>query len=318
MGGGGDVWGVVHETIGGVYRILLDAGDRIEASLRGRVKREVLAGDRVVVGDRVRVVADHAGDADAWTIEEVAPRRTQIVRRSGPGRKPKAVAANVDRLVVVMSLRAPDLRLEVLDRFLVLAEVDQVSALLVLNKVDLDGAAHDADVLERLYREVGYAVLRTSAETGVGLDALGDVLATGVSALVGPSGAGKSSLLNAIQPGLTLRTGPVSKKLGRGRHTTVSSRLIPLPGGGLVADTPGFGEVGLWGIGEAEVERCFPEIARAAAECRFRGCRHEDEPDCAVKLLVSDGGIAASRLASFQALRLEAREDARQGRRPGE
>jgi ribosome biogenesis GTPase len=312
------VWGDVRETTGGVYRIHLDEGTEVEAFLRGRLKREARAGGKVVIGDRVRIASELQGDETVWTIEEVGPRRTRIVRRSGPGRKPKAVAANLDRLVVVQSLRAPDPRLEVVDRFLVLAEVDEVPALLVLNKTDLDGAAAEADRLEALYAGVGYAVLRTSPVTGEGIETLAEQLSTGVSALVGPSGAGKSTLLNAIQPDLELRTGEVSRLLGRGRHTTVSSRMIPLEGGGLVADTPGFGEVGLWGVGEAEVERCFPEIAEVAAGCRFRGCRHAEEPGCAVKEAVAEGTLVASRLASLKALREEARSDARKGRRPGE
>lgn len=308
----GDVWG----SLGGVYRIRLADGSEVDAFLRGRVKREARAGDRVVVGDRVRVVRETQGDEDAWTIEEVAPRRTRIVRRSGPGRKPKAVAANVDRLVVVVSLRSPDPKLEIVDRFLVLAEVDDVPLLVVLNKVDLPGAEEVADLLEALYAGVGYDVLRTSAESGLGIEALGARLREGVSALVGPSGVGKSTLLNAIEPGLQLRTGEVSRRLGRGRHTTVASRLVPLEQGGLVADTPGFGEVGLWGLGEREVEGAFPEIADRASHCRFRGCRHREEPDCAVKEGVENGEIAASRLASFRALSDEARQDARSGRRP--
>ncbi len=309
----GDVWG----SLGGVYTVRLDdGGAEVEAFLRGRVKRQARAGDRVVVGDRVRVVTEFQGDEEVWTIEEVAPRRTQIVRRSGPGRKPKAVAANLDRLIVVVSLKAPEPRLEIVDRFLVLAEIDEVPAVVVLNKIDLDGAEALANELEPLYAGVGYPVLRTSAESGAGIEAFGALLSSGVSALVGPSGVGKSTLLNAVQPGLRLRTGEVSKRLGRGRHTTVAARLIPLERGGLVADTPGFGEVGLWGIGETEVERVFPEIAARAAECRFRGCRHLEEPDCAVKAAVEVGELAASRLASFRVLRDEARQDARAGRRP--
>lgn len=309
------MWGEVWETTGGVYRIQLEEGRQVEAFLRGRVKREARAGARVVVGDRVRVVSEAGADELTWTIEEVAPRRSQIVRRSGPGRKAKAVAANVDRLVVVASVVAPDPRPEVIDRLLVLAEADDVPALLVLNKVDLPGGAESAAALESLYRGVGYEVRVVSAETGVGLAPLAECLSKGVSAFVGPSGVGKSTLLNAIHPGLSLRTGDVSKRLKRGRHTTVSSRLIPLPGGGLVADTPGFADVGVWGVGEREVERCYPEIARRAEECRFRGCRHGGEPGCAVLEAVERGEVVRSRLESFRLLRDEARQDARHGGR---
>lgn len=312
----GPDWGDVWETIGGVYRVRLENDEIIEAFLRGRVKREVRAGDRVVVGDRVRVASEEGRDETTWTIEEVAPRRSRIVRRSGPGRKAKAVAANVDRLVVVASAKAPDPRAEVIDRLLVLAEADDVPVVLVLNKIDLPGAPEVADALEDLYRAVGYEVLRVSAETGDGLDALAQLLSTGLSAFVGPSGVGKSTLLNSIHPGISLRTADVSKRLKRGRHTTVSSRLIPLPGGGLVADTPGFADVGVWGVGESEVQRCYPEIARFAEECRFRGCRHASEPGCAVQVAVEDGKIAGSRLASFGLLRDEARLDSRRRENP--
>ncbi len=313
----GEGWGEVWKAAGGVYRVRLTGGRMVEAFLRGRLKRESRAGDRVVVGDRVRVaiVGGGGGGEGSWTIEEVAPRRTQVVRRSGPGRRAKVVAANVDRLVVVIAVVAPDPRREVIDRLLVLAEVDRVGALLVLNKVDLPGGAGVADELEELYTGVGYAVIRASAETGKGVALLAERLSEGLSALVGPSGVGKSSLLNAIDPTLDLRTGEVSARSQRGRHTTVASRLIALPRGGVVADTPGFADVGVWGVGEAEVERCFPEIARESAGCRFRGCHHAAEPGCAVRAAVEAGGIAPSRLASYHVLREEARHDARGGGR---
>ena len=123
---------------------------------------------------------------------------------------------------------------------------------------------------------------------------------------MGPSGAGKSSILNALHPELDLRTGGLSRKTGRGRHTTVSSRLIPLECGGTVADTPGFGDVGLWGVEAAEVSRCFPEIVPLEDECRFRGCAHVKEPDCAVREAVATGAVAESRYRSYLALREEA------------
>jgi ribosome biogenesis GTPase len=299
--------GVVHETGGGVYRVVTEGGRAVDASLRGRLKQEARTGDKVVVGDEVRVA--ESGDGESWVIEEVLPRRCSIVRRSGPGRRAKAVAANLDRLVVVAAVREPDPRAEVVDRLLVLAEADGIPAVLVLNKVELPGGRAVADELAGVYRAAGYPVVVTSAVTGEGIEELRTLLCQGTSALVGPSGVGKSSLLNAVEPDLDLRTGALSRKVGRGRHTTVSARLIPLGCGGLVADTPGFAEVGVWGVEPETMDVCFPEFRELRSACRFRGCSHLHEPGCAVRSAVAEGRIPAERHRVYALLRAEAEAD---------
>lgn len=300
--------GTVWRTGGGVYVVSLDDGRVVEASLRGRLKKEDRSGDRVVIGDRVAL--EEAGDG-GFTLESVEERSSSVVRR-GTGRRRKVVAANVDRLVVVVAAVEPSPHREVIDRLLALAEADDIGAVLVVNKVDLPGGAEVAADLSDLYGAIGYPVLAVSAVDGAGLDALADVLCDGTSALVGPSGVGKSTLLNALEPELGLRTGELSRKVGRGRHTTVSSRIIPLECGGMVADTPGFADVGVWGLDAADVELCFPEIRELVGRCRFQDCAHVSEPDCAVTGAVEDGGIAASRYQSYLLLRNEALAD-----RPG-
>ena len=302
--------GAVRQTGGGVYRIALESGEVVEASLRGRLKLEKRTGDQVVIGDRVQLEPTQSG---GFTIEVVEPRRSQIVRRGAGGRRVRVVAANIDRLMAVFAAREPTARKERIDRFLVIAEADGLEAVLVINKVDLPDAGPIAQEWTDLYTGVGYQVLQVSAVDGTGVEALTELLNQGSSVLVGPSGVGKSSLLNAVQPELGLRIGELSRKVGRGRHTTVASRMIPLHGGGLVADTPGFGDVGVWGVDEQELERCFPEFAPSLGLCRFQDCSHLIEPDCAIRAALEEGGIAESRYASYQALMGEARSTRRGG-----
>lgn len=283
----------------------LDDGRRVEASLRGRLKLEARTGDRVVIGDRVRVDETEEG---SFTVEEVVPRERELVRRGPDGRGAKVVAANVDRLLVVIAAAQPDPARLLVDRLLVIGEANGVEPVLVINKMDLDSGVWRGRELAELYRSVGYRVLLTSARSGQGIDALRDLLCRDTSALVGPSGAGKSTLLNVLEPGLELRTAEVSRKPRQGRHTTVAARLLELECGGRVADTPGFSDAGLWGIEPAEVDLCFPEIASRLGECRFRGCSHLHEPGCAVRKAVDRGEIDSRRFESYSELRSEAEE----------
>jgi ribosome biogenesis GTPase / thiamine phosphate phosphatase len=292
--------GLVRTAFGGVYEVELHQGEVVEAVLRGRLKQEQRTGDAVVVGDRVEVCRQGDG---GHTIERVADRETELARTApgGGGRRAKVMAANVDQIVVVFAIVRPTPRLRMVDRFLVLAESNGLEAVVVANKTDL-GTAEEQAVFG-VYESIGYPVLFTSATTGEGVEALRDRLCGRISALAGPSGAGKSSLLNAVEPGLGLRTGAVSDAVGKGRHTTVSARLIPLACGGHVADTPGLREVGLWGIDPADLDLHFPEFRDHLENCRFgRSCSHTHEPDCAVRAAVEAGALPAARFESYQAL----------------
>jgi ribosome biogenesis GTPase len=287
-----------------VYHVRLEDQRDIEASLRGRLKRQQRTGSRVVIGDVVTL----GTSGDAWTIESVDDRSTELVRRGQGGRAPKLLAANLDKAFMVIAAKNPDATVELIDRLLMLGEASGMHPVLIINKLDVPGAPEVSLRFAPMYRAVGYEVLSVSAETGEGIELLRSHMCEGTSTLIGPSGVGKSSLLNAVDPELGLRIGELSRKTRTGRHTTVSSRIISLTCGGLVADTPGFGDVTLWGVTPEEVAGCFPEFAEPADHCRFRGCTHTHEPDCGVKSAVEAGEIFDSRYKSYLTAREEAGE----------
>jgi ribosome biogenesis GTPase len=284
--------GTVLERDGSAYRVVT-RGAEVRAVLRGKVKLDT---PKVVVGDVVRLEADPGGELHG--IVGVEPRRTVLERRVPEGRGARPIAANVDQVLVVTATRSPDPIPQLIDRLLVLAEADGIAAGVILNKVDLDPGT----ALAERCRRAGYPVYPTSVKTGEGLDSLKAVLAGRASVVTGPSGAGKSSLLNAVQPGLTLRTGEVTRRIRRGTNTTVSSVMLPLLGGGYLVDTPGFSEVGMWGIDPRTLADCFPDFRPFLGDCRFADCRHRTEPGCRVREAVDGGGISPDRHRSYLAL----------------
>ena len=294
--------GTVLSILGGRYDVLSGDG-RLDASLRGRFKQE--SKEQVLVGDRVEVAVQDDGSA---TIESLLPR-TSLLRRRMPGRRrgERYVAANVDQVIVVAAAARPAWDAHLVDRFVVVAEANDIPAVVVVNKIDL---VDDASMLGKPYAKAGYRVLYTSVQNAVGLDELRAVLHGRVSLFTGTTGVGKSSLLNAIEPGLQLRTAEVSRKAGAGRHTTVSAVMHPLSLGGFVVDTPGLRDVGLWSVDPSEVAQAFPEFAEYAAQCRFDDCRHCGEPSCAVVAASRTGGVDLGRLESYRQLLAEAEESA--------
>ncbi len=298
--------GVVLSGTGGVWRVRSSDGTERDVSLRGRLKQEDKF-EKLVVGDEVDFEEGTRGDA--WSITRIHPRRTRLARRAPGGRRgERIVVTNVDQVVVVFAAAKPEPHVRMIDRFMVIAEGNEIVARLVLNKVDLVDGASGVDALASDYERAGYPVHRTSVKQHIGLDELRAVLVNRTSALTGPSGVGKSSLINALYPGLNLRVGEISESVNKGRHTTVGAVLVPLPGGGYVVDTPGLREVGMWGLPSAELDQCFPEFRPVLGHCRFQDCHHLTEPACAVRAAVSAGKISAARHESYVKLRAELAE----------
>jgi ribosome biogenesis GTPase len=232
-------------------------------------------------------------------IENVEARRGVITR--GYRHRQHVIAANVDQVLIVSALAEPGLKLGLIDRYLVSAEIGAVRPVIVLNKSDLvDPAAHQWVI--GLYAQLGYETIVTSATDGRGLDRLRALLSSGVTAVTGQSGVGKSSLINAVEPGLNLKVREISDWTQKGKHTTSNAELIALESGGFVVDTPGLRQFELWGTVPGELEGHFVEFRPFIPHCRFPDCSHTHEAGCAVKQAVDLGQIHAGRYESYRKL----------------
>lgn len=281
--------GLIVKALSGYYYVRPDEGDRppLQCRARGIFKKD---GITPLVGDRVQF--EVTSNDEGW-ITEIAPRFSEFIRPP---------IANVNSAVLVFSLRNPNLNLALLDKMIVHAEKEHVDIAICFSKDDLFSQSEEDDRelcrLSELYEEIGYSVFRVSAQTGKGIDELKQHLQEKITMLSGPSGVGKSSILNAMLDDAQLETGSVSRKTGRGRHTTRHVELLSLKGGGYVADTPGFSQLDFSQIEMEQLSDYFVEFHRSGA-CKFRGCLHREEPDCAVIASLEQGRIHASRYEHY-------------------
>jgi len=292
--------GLVIRSQSGFYTVKTDQG-LIVCQLRGKFKQGPRTGDMVAVGDYVKLTRI---DDETGVIDEIEPRERMFVRKAPlpQGEYQQILVANPDQVALVFSCAEPAPRFGMLDRYLVIAEEQKVTPLIVANKIDLVGI-EIAQEMFGFYTGLGYDLQYTSAKTDYGVAQLREALTGKVSLFTGPSGAGKSSLLNAIQPGLGLEVRRVSQATSKGRHTTVYREMFPLEKGGYVVDTPGLKALALWDIEPEELDGYFPELRSVVENCQFSDCTHVHEPGCAVIAAVERGEINPNRYESYLRMR---------------
>lgn len=296
------------KALSGFFTVVTDEGQEVVCQIPGRLKKERLGTDIVAVGDRVTVQMTPDDTGLIASVEE----RERVLSRARPHPEKRRIAsdqeqvlvANLDQVVLVFSIRRPQPSLRKLDRFLVVTEMNDVPAVVCVNKVDL-AELGEAEAVFAAYQNIGYQVIYASAKRGDGIDELRETLRGKLSVLTGSSGVGKTSLLNAIQPGLGLRVREVSEATDKGKHTTRHVELVPLPFGGYVADTPGIRSLALFDLEPGELDGYFREIAPLVADCQFSDCTHTHEPRCAVRAAVAEGRVSAARYDSYLRLREE-------------
>jgi ribosome biogenesis GTPase len=253
----------------------------------------------VAVGDNVEL--EQKRD-DEWMITRIGERKNYIVRKStNLSREKQVIAANVDQALLVVTVKFPETSTVFMDRFLASAEAYGVPAIIVFNKIDLldEEDLLLTNALSAIYQEVGYKCIKASAMTGEGMEMVTGALAGKVSVLAGLSGTGKSTLINRVEPGLSLRTAAISDAHETGRHTTTFAEMFPLSIGGFIVDTPGVRAFGLVDVKREELSLYFPEIFRVSRECHYYNCTHVHEPGCAVMEAVENGKISESRYTSY-------------------
>ncbi|GAB3575891.1 ribosome small subunit-dependent GTPase A [Spirosoma luteolum] len=294
--------GLILRSTGSWYDIRNADGHIYQGRLKGKFKIKGLkVTNPIAVGDRVRFDVEDEVENTA-IITDIEPRENYIMRQSvHKTAHGHMLAANLDQAVLLATLAMPRTSTGFIDRFLVSAESFRIPTTVVFNKADIlteDGLAFQQKIIE-LYESIGYPCLVTSATEGVGVDAFRALLDGKVTLLAGHSGVGKSSLVNAIAPGLNLRTNEVSSFANKGVHTTTFAEMFELAPDTFIIDTPGIKELGLMDTSRTEIGHYFPEMRERLNQCRYNNCLHINEPGCAVKDAVAEGDIAESRYMSY-------------------
>lgn len=288
--------GKIIKGIAGFYYVHVAKMGIYECKAKGIFRNKSI---KPLVGDNVEIdILDE--NEKKGNIVSIHERENDLIR---------PLVANVDQAMIVFAVKKPDPNLNLLDKFLVMMEYQNIETIICFNKIDI-GDEEYMENLKSIYENAGYKVLFTSAKEDEGIDEVKEMLYGKTTVLAGPSGVGKSSMLNALTEETTMETGTVSEKIGRGRHTTRHSEIFNIDVASensnekqeketYLVDTPGFSSLYVPGMTKEELQYCFPEIGKYEPECRFGGCAHINEPDCGVKNALLEGKISESRYENY-------------------
>ena len=280
--------GKIVKGISGFYYVHVAESGIYECKAKGIFRNLNM---KPLVGDNVEIAV--LDDAEkTGKIEQILPRNNLLVRPA---------VANIDLALIIFAAAKPQPNFNLLDRFLVMMQYQNVPVTICFNKTDLV-TEEELHTFSDVYEKCGYPVVYTSADRKCGMGGLLTMLEGKTTAVAGPSGVGKSSLVNCLQPDIRMQTGEISRKIERGRHTTRHSEIIPIHGNTYIMDTPGFSTLDIPGFDKEDLQRFYPEFAAFEPYCRFQGCSHLSEPDCGVKQALAQGGISSLRYENYRLL----------------
>ncbi|MGB5377351.1 ribosome small subunit-dependent GTPase A [Muriicola sp.] len=295
--------GTVYKSTGSWYTVKTQKGDFIECRIKGKFRiKGIKSTNPIAVGDKVSYELEETGDTTYGVIHKIEDRKNYIIRKSvNLSKQTHIIAANIDRVFLMITLNNPKTYTTFIDRFLATSEAYDIETVLIFNKIDTYNEEELAEIkyLAALYRKIGYVCLGISAKKGHKVEQVKELMLGKTSMFSGNSGVGKTTLINAIEPSLQLKTAEISEQHYQGQHTTTFAEMFDLSFDARIIDTPGIKGFGLVDMAKEEIGDYFPEFFKLKQACKFNNCMHIDEPQCAVKEALENDEIAWSRYKSY-------------------